>query len=62
MDWYDMSDTPAAMCPVETCSLRAVTVIMGRFCTIVSPENDNAAIMGKRAIVVIAGAKVRKNN
>jgi len=57
-----MSDTPAAILPIETRSFRAVTVIMGRFCARVSSETDISDKMDKRAIVVIAGAKVRKNN
>ena len=62
MDWYDMSDIPAAMRPVGIRSFRAVTVIMGRFCVRVSSETDISDRIDKRAIVVIADAKIRKNN
>jgi hypothetical protein len=61
-DSYDMDDTVEATLSRGTCSLRAVTFIMGRFCSRTSSMGDIAAKRDKRTIVVIAVAKVRKNN
>ena len=58
----DMDDTADAMRSVGTCSLRAVTLIMGRFCVRVSSKAIVAAKIDMRTIAVIATAKVLINN
>lgn len=59
---YDMTDTAEATLSKGTCSLSAAMVIMGSCCVRVSSMGDIAANRDKRTIVVIAVAKVRKNN
>ena len=61
-DSQDMDDTVEATLSRGTCSLRAAIVIMGNCCVRVSSSGDIAANRDKRTIVVIAVAKVRKNN
>jgi hypothetical protein len=57
-----MADIPDATLSRGTCSLRAVTVIIGSCCTRVSSNGDIAAKRDKRTVAVIAVAKVRKNS
>ena len=61
-DSYDMDDTDEATLSRGTCSLSAVTFIVGIFCSRTSSMGDIAAKRDIRTIVVIAVAKVRKNN
>ena len=60
--WNDMADTADATLSNGTCSLSAVTVIMGSCCVRVSSSGDIAVKRDKRTIAVIAFAKVRKNS